>query len=224
MNGSGIPRVPDGHKGPAALIVRHAERYPITDIFRAREVGLTEKGKVDAKDYGSLLRGFDTVRLFHSPAVRCRQTSEGIIEGVRGNGTTVQCLTEIPGLCTPYIRDGQAVLKEAERLGSGFLRAWFDGKYHEGAIMPADEAADLVLSPILQRLAEPGGAGRLDVHVSHDWEILLLREELLGTKYERDGWIGFLEGILFVPEGDGFRAVMNGRSTRFRYAGGRRTG
>ncbi|WP_019177921.1 histidine phosphatase family protein [Methanomassiliicoccus luminyensis] len=222
MNGSCLPSVPAGHSGPAALIVRHAERHPIPDLRSALEVGLTEKGKGDARDFGSLLRGFETVRVFHSPALRCRETSEGIMEGVRGNGTSVQGLTEIPGLCAPYIRDPRRILGEAGRLGSVFLRQWFDGKYGEDLIMPSNEAADLVLSQILARLAEPGGDGRLDVHVSHDWEILLLREMLMGARYEEDGWIGYLEGIMFVPDGDGFLALMNGRSGRFRYRDGRR--
>lgn len=222
MTSSGAPDVPDGYKGPAALIVRHAERYPITDVFRALEVGLTERGKADAKAFGSLLRGFSTVRAFHSPALRCRQTSEGIVEGLRGNGTAVHLPVEVPGLCSPYIRDRRAVFREVERLGNDFPRAWYDGRFSGEMIMPAEEAVDLVLSPVLTRLAEPGGPHRLDVHVSHDWEVLLLREKLLGARYEKDGWIDFLEGMLFIPEGDGFRAIMNGRSTSFRYSGGRR--
>ena len=222
MSGAAIPSMLGDHRGPAALIVRHAERHPITDITRALEVGLTEKGKEDAKAFGSLLRGFDTVRVFHSPALRCRETSEGIIKGLQGNGTEVQCLTEVPGLCTPYIKDGRRLLSEAQRHGNAFLRAWFDGRYDDDMIMPTREAADLVLAPILGRLAEPGRAGRLDVHVSHDWEILLLREELLRVKYEDVGWAGFLEGILFVPEGDGFTAFSNGLSAKFRYSDGRR--
>ena len=192
-------------KMPCAVIVRHAARYPIDDIRKSLEVGLTDEGMEDARRFGSALRGFNRVRFFHSPAVRCRETAESMRQGVEGNGTITSLTGPEHNLCAPYLKEEACLIKVAKD-GQQFIRAWFEGRFNEDHIMGTSKAADMVLSPIVDRLTEPGGKGRLDVHVSHEWEINLLREELLGIRYEDAGWPPFLDGILFQPNESGFLA------------------
>ncbi len=208
-------------KGSQALIVRHAERFQVPSISESLGIGLTEKGKRDAFEMGRAIEGFEQIRLFHSPAVRCRETAEAIAQGFSGRGGTVGGTMETWDLCAPYFKDNR-VLKEAERQGYGFMRSWFIGQFEAEWIKPTPEAADMVLAPILQRMLEMTEADRLDIHVSHDWEIVLLREELLGVRYEEAGWIEYLEGIHFSRQEDGFVARNGDCGGTFTFSSGRR--
>jgi broad specificity phosphatase PhoE len=207
--------------GPQALIVRHAERFHLPSISESLGIGLTEKGKQDAFEMGAAIEGFGRIRLFHSPALRCRETAEAIARGFAHRRGRVQGIVETWDLCAPYLKDDR-VLREAEGLGHGFMRSWFSGQFDPEWIRPTSEAADMVLAPLLQRMAEGDGADRLDIHVSHDWEIALLREELLGVRYEDAGWIDYLGGIHFSRHEDGFLARAGDQGNTFAFSSGRR--
>ncbi len=183
-----------------AAIVRHADRPSIASVTESLGVGLNEKGREDARRFGERITGERQVRFFHSPAVRCRETAEAMTVGLAGNGNKVLGSTETWDLCAPYLLDDRT-LEVADRLGHGFMRAWFNGEIDKEWILPAPVASDKVLRPILERLADPNGTTRLDIHVSHDWEVILLRDTLFGTRYEQDGWIGYLDGIVFIRDG-----------------------
>lgn len=220
MIGTDISRL-NGGTALQALIVRHAERFRLPSIGESLGVGVTERGKHDAYEMGRAINGFEKIRLFHSPALRCRETAEAIAQGFSVQGGTVQGLIETWDLCAPYLKDDQ-VLKAAENHGQGFLRSWFNGQFDPEWIKPTAEAADMILAPLLQRMVEGNDVSRLDIHVSHDWDILLLREELLGVRYEEAGWIGYLEGIHFSGQEGGFLASCGGRSAAFALSSGRR--
>lgn len=210
----------DGN-GPCAIIVRHAARHPIKDIWHSLEVGLTEEGMNDARQFGASLLAFRQVRLFHSPAVRCRQTAERMMHGLEGNGTSVAVIGEARDLCAPYLKD-EACLGRAAEAGKDFIREWFDGKLDRRWILDTSSAADMVMASIIARLSEPGGNGRLDIHVSHDWEISLLREELFGLRHEDVGWPQYLDGILFWTDGTHINAAYGQHEVLFSFEDGRR--
>lgn len=188
-----------------AAIVRHADRPSIASVTESLGVGLNEKGRENARMFGERITGERQVRFFHSPAVRCRETAEAMSVGLAGNGNKVLSCTETWDLCAPYLLDDRT-LEVADRLGHGFIRAWFNGEIPKEWILPAPDASDKVVHPILERLADPCGTTRLDIHVSHDWEIVLLRDTLFGTHYELDGWIEYLDGIVFMKDGGRFIA------------------
>ena len=207
--------------GPCAIIVRHAARHPIVDLRRSLEVGLTEDGMRDARRFGSSLGSFSKVRLFHSPALRCRQTAECMLRGLGGNGASASVTGPEHNLCAPYMRD-ESCLVRAAQVGNGFIREWFEGGLDREWILDTGSAADMVIAPIVERLQEPDGESRLDVHVSHDWEISLLREELLGLRHEDVGWPPFLDGILFRADGTGLRVAYNSHEAPLSMMNGRR--
>jgi phosphohistidine phosphatase SixA len=223
MKGEGVLEslAKDDWRSPAAIMVRHAARHPVLNLNHSLVVGLTDQGKIDAKAFGSRLRNYRSVRLFHSPAVRCRETAEGISMGMQGNGTNVMGIEETWSLCAPYLKD-ERILRIADDLGEGFMRVWFNGELDERSISHTPEAADIVLRPVLERLSDPDGRGRLDVHVSHDWELVLLREELLGLRYEGVGWVEYLDGIVLYPEGDGFNVSYREKHGYFTFSNGQR--
>ncbi|KQM11210.1 hypothetical protein AOA80_10080 [Methanomassiliicoccales archaeon RumEn M1] len=208
--------------GPCAIIVRHAARHPIVDIRRSLEVGLTDEGMNDARRFGSTVGAFSCVRLFHSPALRCQQTAEHMMRGLEGNGASVSITGPERNLCAPYMKD-ESCLARAAQVGKGFIREWFEGQLDEEWILDTAAAADMVMAPIVERLQEPGGEGRLDIHVSHDWEISLLREELFGLRHEDVGWPPFLDGILFRADGGKIKVMYNSHETSFKMVNGRRS-
>lgn len=207
--------------GPCAIIVRHAARHPIVDLQRSLQVGLTDEGMMDSYRFGSSLGSFSKVRLFHSPALRCRQTAECMMRGLEGNGTSASITGPEHNLCAPYMKD-QSCLARAAQVGKGFIRQWFEGKLDREWILDTGQAADMVIAPIVERLLEPDGENRLDIHVSHDWEISLLREELFGLRHEDAGWPPFLDGILFRAGGEGLKVAYNSHEAPLSMVDGRR--
>jgi len=191
----------------AAIIVRHAERFPLTSVVDSMGVGLTEKGLRDALDFGRSIPFFPKARVWFSPALRCIQTAEGIAEGMRERGTEVLLFQEEWNLCGPYVKETDCLI-QAERLGDRFLREWFEGRVDPRIIDPAPQAFHMVLDPIIEKL---GTAEGIDVHVSHDWDIMMLRESLFGTKHEAEGWLPYLDGLIFLPSDGGYRACYRER-------------
>ncbi|MBA3849416.1 MAG: hypothetical protein C0502_05400 [Opitutus sp.] len=193
---------------PVAAVLRHAARHPISDPERPELAELTGEGRKHAVAFGAGLAGFARVRIFHSPVLRCRQTAECIALGGTRAGAGVEIAGARPELGIDFIRD----LKEAGRLSElhrdHFVRLWFEGAVPPGVADPIPELAARKLAFVRARLGEIAGAsGTLDLHVSHDWNILALREHLVGVRHEEAGWLAFLDGLTFRPCGPGLRAV-----------------
>jgi Phosphohistidine phosphatase SixA len=188
---------------PAAVILRHAARFPITNQAEPHLAELTPQGIADAEAFGARLQGFDCIRLFHSPVKRCQQTAEGILRGARKAGLSGEIVGPEETLGAGYIFD----LNEAGRLaiqhGEHMVRLWLNGQVPRSVMLTAVELANEKLDYLLQRLREPCPHGRrLDLHVSHDWNILILRELLCTLRHEDVGWLNFLDGVAFTPSND----------------------
>lgn len=193
--------------GSSAIFMRHAERFPIVDAADPTLAEITPAGAVAAEAFGARIRGFDHVRLFHSPIKRCRQTAECIGRGLASNGVVVEHAGPEPTLGVDYILD----LKEAGRLtilhGDHFVRLWFTGQIGAAIIRSAEQIAEGKLVYLTQRLHEPVTRGRrLDVHVSHDWNVIILRELMLRVRHEDAGWLTFLDGVAFSSGAAGLQA------------------
>lgn len=191
----------------AAIIVRHAERYPLVSVVDSMGVGLTEKGFRDALEFGRSIPFFPKARVWYSPALRCNQTAEGIANGMRERGTEVLVFQEDWNLCGPYVKETECLI-QAEKLGDRFLREWFEGRVDPGIIDPVPQALHMVLDPIVQKLDTAEG---IDVHVSHDWDIMMMREALLGVKHEAEGWLSYLDGLALLQSGNGVEACYRER-------------
>jgi broad specificity phosphatase PhoE len=185
-------------EGKSAAMLRHAARFPIVDPTEPTLAEITPEGETAAEDFGRHIAGFECVRLFHSPVKRCRQTAECIARGAENAGLTVEHLGPETALGVDYILD----LTEAGRLtalhGDHFVRLWHDGQIEPTVIHATKQIAETKLDYLARKLQEPCLAGRrLDLHVSHDWNILALRELLLGVSHEEAGWLNFLDGLAF---------------------------
>lgn len=181
---------------PTAVILRHAARYPILDLARPELAEITPEGAEAAQAWGQKIDGFAQLRLFHSPVKRCRQTAECIADGAVRAGLRVVHSGPESALGVTYIRD----LAEAGRLsqvhGEHFVRMWLRGEVSPSVIMETKQVARTKIDCLMHRLDEPGRADNcLDVHVSHDWNIMVLREHMLGLRHEETGWLGYLDGL-----------------------------
>lgn len=187
--------------GSAAVFIRHAERYPIIDVTSHAQVLLTPQGEADAVVTGSLLPPDRCVRLWHSRVRRCKQTAERIAEGFATAGGRVELAGELESLCGSFVRDsdGFSALTR-QHGGNDFIRSWFDGCFDPAVIDPRDVAAARLLS-VAQEALGTSQPDSLNLLVTHDWEIMTMRETYLGVRHEDVGWAEYLDGLAMAWDG-----------------------
>jgi hypothetical protein len=193
--------------GQSAIVIRHAERFAIKGNDAHFTTGLTDKGLEDAFDFGASLPHFDRYRLFHSQAKRCRQTAERICEAleVAGKNAAIVGQEEVIGV-SYMLTDIHTAFDESERHGNEFIRAWFDGRLEPGIYKPLDETLEQHLGYLRASLLASRG---LDIHVSHDWNINVLREGIFSLRHEDIGWPSYLSGVAFSLGPEGFTALVD---------------
>lgn len=201
--------------GPAVLLVRHAERGHISDPRSGNDVPLTAEGERAARRLGELCGALigtaDGVVLAHSPVPRCRQTVLALREGLTNFVKQVEVIGELGHLGGPYLKDPSAALEVAAKLGSSFVREWFSGGVTPTLVEPLHVAAQFQAWSAFSVLNHPMRP-RLVVLVSHDWNLMLVREHYLGVRHEDAGWIDFLDGVVLHDSSDGARVSYRGRS------------
>jgi hypothetical protein len=143
---------------------------------------------------------------------RCAQTAEHIAQGAASIGVAAEVVGPREELGVDYILD----LNEAGRLTvvhrDHFVRLWFTDQVPNTVIRAPQGIASRKLEFVTARLREPAPVGRrLDLHVSHDWNVIVLRELLLGVRHEEAGWLTFLDGVAFVGEAEKLRAFYRER-------------
>jgi hypothetical protein len=190
--------------GRSAIVIRHAQRCEIKGAQAYWTCGLTEAGMEQAHAFGRSLAGrFPGYRIFHSPVKRCGQTALAISEELGGAPVHPE-----KALGVSYIRVSvEEGFAEADKHGNNFLREWFDGRVPAGMFMPLAEARDLLIA-YLKSKTEQAPCGTLDIHITHDWNINVLREGIFGLRHEDAGWPDYLSGLAFFSGPNGLTAVM----------------
>lgn len=179
---------------PVAVILRHAERDAITDFKHATVPLLTDNGRAAAALLGKELAVLGSVTLQHSPVPRCQQTAEMIAQGINAGGGEALVAGYHFDLGAPYLTgDWLEIVKEIDRLGMlPFIRQWFDKVYPENFVAPLPVSAAVQLAVLTQQLKSATGSF---VNVTHDWNILILREFYFGLRHEDIGPPDFLDGM-----------------------------
>lgn len=206
----------------ADLRGRGVERFTLLMRHSAREYAagrhdlanpLTARGRALAREFGLRLPAELMLRAYASPVARCEDTAElihaGHLEiGGRGSGGC----RPVEALGVFYVLDQMRMYKAMSVAREGlttFVRSWMDGEVPEDIMMPAPHAARTLLAALVSRLrsrpaaASDTGAGvpLLDLCVSHDLTLYLMREQLLGLRRE-DADVLYLDGLA-VWESDG---------------------
>ena len=180
--------------GSIAIMIRHAERHPIDTMANALEARLTAKGKKDAFKLGQRLARFSPINIYHSPVSRCRETADSLLEGIvrsEHEATIVGYLLELGG---PYITGNwDAIVKNIEHFGhSLFIRKWFDNEFTPQLIMSLPEAAHTQLNILINQLRSNSSSS---INITHDWNIMILREYYFNLRHEDIGDPDYLDGV-----------------------------
>jgi broad specificity phosphatase PhoE len=198
-----LSRIPQDR--PAAVLMRHSVRGPITDVLRPLDVPLSPEGRQAARALGRALPHRRVV-LTYSPVPRCADTAFQLAEGVRESGGVAIDDGADDRLGGPYVFDATDVALRAAALGPAFMTEWREGRLPTAIIEPLSKAARGQLDRALAALAR-ARPGELHVLVSHDWNLLAVREDVFDVHHEDAGWVDFLDGLVAVPDGTGARLV-----------------
>lgn len=165
---------------------------------------LTEEGRMLAKDLGRKLPKSVIIRGYTSPAERCVDTAEQIMAGHKENGGQVMRNRVVEALGVFYVLDQMKMFMAMQAAGGlvGFQRQWFSGEVSPDILMPADLSANVIAGLAKEKLKEKLSEHRLDLMVSHDFTLYLLKHQLLGQDSERYPNVIYLDGIA-IFERDG---------------------
>ena len=187
---------------PAAILIRHSERPHISSAIGTNDVPLTAAGVEAALHLGfTLAQHHKRIRLFHSPVLRCAQTAEHIQAGAARAGVAAHEMGHRNCLGGSCLANPAVALRLADQLGQNFVRTWFDGGIDPAIMKPLRDSLTEHIAYLLSELlnAEPA---TLDVHITHDWNVMLFREGLFGVRHDHAGWPDFLEGIVLQHADD----------------------
>ncbi len=184
----------NGSPRKVAIILRHAERHPIVNYSNALDPCLTEKGEEDAYQFGTILKAINPVKLFHSPVQRCKQTAEKIHAGLLSIDQKASIGGYLIELGGPYITSPwEGITAKLEHMGhAAFIRKWFNNEFPPDYIMPLGLAARSQLRILFRQLASDDAS---TINVTHDWNIMLLREFYFGLRHEEIGEPDYLDGL-----------------------------
>ena len=187
----------------AVALMRHSVRGPVTDLRTSPDVRLTPEGEAAARRLGHALPRVAGLRFGHSPIERCAQTARGVAGGFDQAGGRTEALGAFETLGAPYVLDFERLVEAAGAYDPRtFVRAWFDGGLAPGILLPAPQAAEGQLQ-VARRELDRTPPGHLTLLVSHDWNVMLVREHYLGVRHEQAGWLDFLDGVVLVAAADG---------------------
>lgn len=170
----------------AALLLRHAERFPFVKPGDVLLAGLTEQGILASRRFGKqLTTRFQLEYVVSSPVPRCVHTAELILEGSQIERPVGQKWW----LFSPYLRARDGRSPEMAQPARVVLR-------HEKEDDPFNRN---LLEMVLERVKIPLKSGALNLYVCHDTTILPLLAYLLGLEQAPGHQIpDFLQGILLI--------------------------
>lgn len=187
LNDEGISRL--------ALITRHSAREFNRDVHDLVNP-LTDEGRLLCRRMGASLPMPLHVRGYASPPERCVETARLVIDAHGARGGRRGAVRVVESLGVFYALDQIKMWKALQFAGglSAFVEQWAAGTVAEDAMIPAGDAARLILRSTLFRLRGGQETGSVDLCVTHDMTILMLRDQLLGEPAALHS-VSFLEGL-----------------------------
>ncbi len=187
----------------AVLLMRHSAREFDPELHDL-ENPLTPEGRELALAVGARLPKEFTCRGYASPPHRCMETAELLLEGHRGGGGAVTRHRPLEALGVFYALDQMKMWRAMSAAGGlvPFLGAWVGGEVPPGTMIPAETAANLVLGVLADKLEHPVADAELDLCISHDMTLYLLREVLLDEPATGPA-VAFLDALVLYRQDGG---------------------
>lgn len=185
-----------------ALLMRHSAREFAPDKHDLLNP-LTDEGRALARELGSRLPKSVTVRGYSSPAERCVETADLIMAGHEADGGLVTRNRVVEALGVFYVLDQMKMFMAMRERGGivPMINAWVAGEVAADILMPPHVAATLLGKLIDERLKNDPEATELDLLVSHDFTLFLIKSVLLSQLPDDYPEVNFLDGIAFFRRG-----------------------
>ncbi len=203
----------DGVRHMSALI-RHSAREFRPDSHEL-ENPLTPEGRELALRLGEKLPKEMAVRGYASPVHRCVETAELVLAGHRSGGGESLEHRIMEAFGPFFVLDAAGVVKAMQGAGAlqsdtgslvsdrlhavsvlgAFVQQWARGDIPRDVLIPADRAATTVLRALQETYSNPPADCHLDMCVTHDMTVLLLRDRLLGLPAGEQE-VEYLDGLI----------------------------
>ena len=180
------------------LLMRHSAREfapGVHDLVNP----LTDEGRDLAKSLGQRLPKHLVIRGYTSPAERCVETAQLIMQGHEDDGGEITRNRVIEALGVFYVLDQMKMYMAMKAAGGlvALLERWFAGQVAGDIMMPPDLAARLIGKLAEEKIESGLTKTRLDLMVSHDFTLYTIKARLLGQQTHDYPDVHFLDGVAF---------------------------
>ncbi len=160
---------------------------------------LTDEGRELARRLGEAIPKSLNLRGYSSPAERCVETATLIMKAHQEFGGAATRNRVVEGLGVFYVLDQMKMFMAMQEAGSmvNFQKNWFSENVTPDILMPARASAEIIARLALEKLKEKRESPQLDLLVSHDFTIYLLKDQLLGQDSSRYPDVIYLDGLAF---------------------------
>ncbi|MCK5163543.1 MAG: histidine phosphatase family protein [Desulfobacula sp.] len=184
-----------------SVLIRHSDRFFTQDSKLEPFMGLTDKGKDFAFDFGASMRPDPLPKFTSSFMGRCIETAFLIDKGFTKKNSRVIDHNLLNDMLSPfYVKDVEKAIPCIEEQGNDlFLRNWFDNRIDKSIMENPKKASDLLTQFMIEQIQKLRD-NQIAICVSHDWNIFPLKEFKLGLKHETAGDVGYLDGVVFFEK------------------------
>jgi len=187
----------------AALLMRHSAREFNRDIHDLLNP-LTDPGRGFCRELGRALPKSLYLRGYHSPPERCAETAALIVDTHTAHGGRAGKTRAVESLGPFWALDQIKMWKAMEALGGNqpFIEAWCQGRLPADVMIDGALSARLIVRSTLERLRAAREPQHLDLCVTHDTTLWLLKDRLLeqpATEVDSE----FLDAIVLYEQDDG---------------------
>ncbi len=137
------------------LLMRHSAREFNPDVHDL-ENPLTDEGRELSQRLGRQLPKAYTLRGYASPAGRCVETAQLCLDGHAAEGGSSTRVRPVEGLGVFYVLDQMKMYRVMRDMGSlqQFVSAWSDRAIPQDALIPAQEAARILMRVVSEKLSQ----------------------------------------------------------------------
>ena len=94
-----------------------------------------------------------------------------------------------------------------------FIREWTDGKLPPEMMQPVQVVKQVFIGEFLRELRN-NPRPSIRIWIGHDYGIMLVRELMLGVRFESMPWIGYLDGGVLTYDESSLTAVWGDRTSK----------